>query len=243
MLHRSPRCDIELPVSHIRAIGMRIQKMGKSGPGSCHVCRHKHRHQIDLGIVAGVSSHVLGARFEISHDSVLRHAANHLSPVQRAALLTAQQPLAIDLDQLRDTESSGLLASLVAQRARLAGYGELAAELGDIAAATRVEGAILANLQTVGKLLQQFVHVHDVRHSSILISPDYLALRQCLVTTLRAFPDAAIAVGRALHKLESDAAMDVTSRAHKPGAPRLIEHSPGPLPFDAPMPPPPACPC
>jgi hypothetical protein len=108
--------------------------------------------------------------------------------------------LAIDLDQLRDTESSGLLASLVAQRARLAGYGELAAELGDIAAATRVEGAILANLQTVGKLLQQFVHVHDVRHSSILISPDYLALRQCLVTTLRAFPDAAIAVGRALHK-------------------------------------------
>ena len=99
--------------------------MGKSGPGNCSVCRHKHRHQIDLAIVAGVSSNVLASRFEISPDSILRHAQNHLSPVQRAALLTASQPTAIDLEQLRTSESEGLLASLVAQRARLAGYGEL----------------------------------------------------------------------------------------------------------------------
>ncbi|RDJ93663.1 ABC transporter permease subunit, partial [Lacticaseibacillus rhamnosus] len=46
--------------------------------------------------------------------------------------------------------TSLLLASLVAQRARLAQYGAVAAELGDLNAATRVEGAILANLQAVG---------------------------------------------------------------------------------------------
>lgn len=217
--------------------------MGKSGPGNCSVCRHKHRHQIDLAIVAGVSSNVLAARFEISPDSVLRHAANHLSPVQRAALATAMQPTAIDLEQLRTTESENLLSSLVTQRARLAGYGELAAELGDINAATRVEGAILANLQTVGKLLQQFVQVHDVRHSSILISPDYLALRTCLVDTLRAYPDAAVAVARALHKLESDAAQDITARAHKPvpAVPLMIEHDPPP-PLYVPAPAPPIVP-
>lgn len=230
--------------------------MAKPGPGNCSVCRHKHRHQIDLAIVAGVSSNVLAARFEISPDSVLRHAANHLSPVQRAALLTASQPCAVDLEQLRTSESENLLASLVAQRARLAQYGEVAAELGDINAATRVEGAILANLQTVGKLLQQFVQVHDVRHSSILISPDYLALRTCLVDTLRAYPDAAVAVARALHKLENDAAQDITARAHKPAskaAPLMIEHDPPAAPprpiyidpppiVPSPLPPPPPWP-
>jgi hypothetical protein len=226
--------------------------MGKSGPGNCSVCRHKHRHTIDMGIVAGVSSNVLAARFELQPDAILRHSHNHLSPVQRAALLTASQPTAIDLEQLRTSESEGLLASLVAQRARLAGYGEVAAELGDLNAATRVEGAILANLGMVGKLLQQFVTVHDVRHSSILISPDYLALRTCLVDTLRSFPDAAVAVARALHKLETEAAETITARATrppKPAAPVLIEHQPTapPPPYVpapivppiAPLPPPP----
>jgi hypothetical protein len=225
--------------------------MAKTGPGNCSVCRHKHRHTIDMGIVAGVSSNVLASRFDLQPDAILRHSHNHLSPVQRAALLTASQPTAIDLEQLRTSESEGLLASLVAQRARLAGYGEVAAELGDINAATRVEGAILANLQTVGKLLQQFVQIHDVRHSSILISPDYLALRTRLVDTLRAYPDAGLAVAKALHRMETEAAADITSRAHKPAskaAPVLIEHVPIPPPpppyVPAPAPPivPPAAP-
>jgi hypothetical protein len=119
------------------------------------------------------------------------------------------------------------------------------------------EGAILANLQTVGKLLQQFVTIYDVRHSSILISPDYLKLRQTLVDVLRGYPDAAIAVARALHKLESDAAADITARATKPppapAAPVLmIEHRAAPpeppaadwvCPPPPPPPRPPSRPC
>jgi hypothetical protein len=45
---------------------------------------------------------------------------------QRAALLTASQPTAVDLDALHESEGAGLLAQLVAQRGRLQVYAEAA---------------------------------------------------------------------------------------------------------------------
>ena len=71
---------------------------------------------------------------------------------------------------------------------------------------------------------------HDVRHTSILISPDYLRLRSTLVDALRPFPDAMRAVGAALHRMESDAAKDITAAAASKGRARpepvLLEHVP-----------------
>jgi hypothetical protein len=72
------------------------------------------------------------------------------------------------------------------------------------------EGAITSNLALVGKLLGMIVQRHDVRSTSILISSDYLALRQAIVTALRPYPAAAQAVGAALHQLEAEAAESIT---------------------------------
>jgi hypothetical protein len=91
------------------------------------------------------------------------------------------------------------------------------------------ETAITANLTLVAKLLGQLVQVHDVRHTNLLVSPDYLKLRSTLIAALKPFPDAARAVGAALHRLESDAATDITAAAGKGRArpePVLIEHEP-----------------
>ena len=44
-------------------------------------------------------------------------------------------------------------------------------------------------------------------------SPDYLALRSAIVRALRPFPEAARAVGEALHVLETEAARDITASA------------------------------
>jgi hypothetical protein len=188
----------------------------------------------------------LADRFDVSKDAICRHAANHLSPVQRAAILAQRKPTDIDLDALRTSESEGLLAQLVTQRARLQGHAELAASLGDVRGAVSAESAITGNLALVGKLLGQLVQVHDVRHTSILISADYIRLRTTIVQALRPFPDAAQAVGRALAALEADAARDITAAAGKPAkpAPRLIEHEAAPpLPAGParvqPLPPPP----
>jgi hypothetical protein len=128
---------------------------------------------------------------------------------------------------LRTSEAEGLLSQLVAQRARLQQRSEAALEFGDIKASIAAEGTITGNLALVGKLLGQLVNIHDVRHTSILLSPDYLRLRTALVAALRSFPDAARAVGAALHAMEAEAAQDITARSN---APIVIEHAPRPLP-------------
>jgi hypothetical protein len=171
---------------------------------------------------------VLGQRFGLSKDSIGRHAANHLTPQIRAAILSAQKPSAIDLEALQASESEGLLSQLVAQRARLQSHGELALDLGDVRGCVAVEGAITANLGLVGKLLGMLATHHNVTHTSILISADYLKLRATLIDALKPFPAAAQAVGRALHALEAEAAEDITRRAQGPRngsatAPLLIE--------------------
>ncbi len=161
----------------------------------------------------------------------------------RAAILTAQAPASIDLDALQASEQEGLLSQLVHQRARLQQHVSMAIDYADVKAAISAEGAITANLALVGRLLGMIVQRHDVRSTSLLISADYLALRQALVTALRPFPEAARAVGAALHRLEADAAVVIAEAAGKRKArpePALIEHEA--VPPETPPPPPPAPP-
>ena len=201
--------------------------MGKTGP-KCSICNHKSRHQIEIGLAHGIAHNALARRFNVSADAVGRHAATPVSPALRAAILTAQKPTKIDLEALQVAEQEGLLSQLVHQRARLQQHVATAIDYGDVKAAIGAEGAITANLALVGKLLGMIVQRHDVRSTSLLISADYLALRQAITTALRPFPDAARAVGAALHRLESEAAATITERAGK--APLVIDARPAPLP-------------
>src|SRR5262245_47816392 len=180
------------------------------------------RHQIELGLVYKVPYAVLGKRFGVSWQSVYRHRHNHLTPQQMAAILSAQKPSEIDLEQLQASESEGLLAQLVAQRARLQTHSEMATDLGDVRSAVACERAITSNLELTGKLLGQLVQRHEVRSTNLLVSPDYLQLRSVLVSALQPFPEAARAVAAALHQLESKAASDITANAAK-GKPLMLE--------------------
>jgi hypothetical protein len=208
--------------------------MAKKAARPCTVCEHDKRHQIEIGLTHQVPARVLALRFKLGKDAILRHAKNHLTPTQRAAILNAQKPSQIDLDALRVSESEGLLANARAQRAQLQQLAELASELGDVRAAVAAQQAITGNLTFIAKLLGQLVNVHDVRHTSILLSPDYLRLRAVLLQALRPYPEAARAVGSALHALESDAATAIEAAGKTP---LVIEHQAAPVP--QPLPPPP----
>ena len=83
-------------------------------------------------------------------------------------------------------------------------------ELGNASGAIAAERAITSNLELVAKLLGTIVQRHEVTRTSILISADYLELRQAIVAALRPFPEAARAVGSALHGIEINAAQDIT---------------------------------
>ena len=164
---------------------------------------------------------VLAARFNVSQHALHRHRHNHLTPQMAAAILAAQKPSEVDLEQLQASESEGLLAQLVAQRARLQSFSEMALDMGDVAGAVRVERVVTGNLELVSKLLGMLVQRHEVHSTSILVSHDYLELRATIVKALQPFPDAARAVGAALHGLESRAASDITESAKR--RPLLLE--------------------
>jgi hypothetical protein len=193
--------------------------LGKTGP-ACQVCIHKHRHLLELGLVHRVPVRVLSRRFELSKDSIFRHRRLHMSPQLVAAMLVAQCPSDVDLEDLQRSESEGLLANLVAQRARLQMLSELCFEQGELSAATSVERAITQSLELTSKLLGMIVQRTST--TNILISADYLQLRQTIVGALRPFPEAATAVGSALAALELEAAEDIAERK----APLLIGASP-----------------
>jgi hypothetical protein len=191
-----------------------------SGKAACTICAHEKRHQIEIGMVNRVSYRTLAKRFQVSRDAIYRHGRSHLPPQARAAILTALKGSAVDLEQLQRSESEGLLSQLVGQRARLQQYADLALEQSDVRTAVTVENAITGNLTLVAKLMGQLVQHHEVRSTSILISPDYIALRSAIVRALAPYPEAARAVGQALAELETAAANDITSAK----APLVIEY-------------------
>jgi hypothetical protein len=164
----------------------------------------------------------LAKRFGLSRDAILRHGRLHVTPQMKAAMLYAMHPTAVDLEALERSESEGLLASLVAQRARLQMLSEMAFEEGELHAAVSVERGITQSLELTSKLLGMIVQRHDVRSTSILISADYLKLRQTIVTALKPFPAAAQAVSAALASLETEAAETMTSSKK----PILLEATP-----------------
>jgi len=99
---------------------------------------------------------------------------------------------------------------------------------GNVAAAISAERGVVDNLTLLSKLLGMLVVRHEVKHS-LLVSADYLTLRDTLLRVLRKHPAAAKDVAAALHRLESEAAADIRERAAKTGngkAPLTIEHQP-----------------
>jgi hypothetical protein len=187
----------------------------KTGPGHCQVCNHDRRHLIDLALICGEKHTTLARRFGVSADSLSRHAAKHLTPTQRAALITSFSPSAVDLEQISRSESENLLAHLVTQRARLATMASSALEadppLPNVA--VRCEAAILNNLELVSRLLGQIVTRTEITSRSILLTPQYIQLRQILIEELRGSPEIAARIAQRIAALENEAAAEITAKS------------------------------
>jgi hypothetical protein len=188
---------------HINAMwnsGNSTKKQGRL----CKCCHHRELQGINLGLARGVSIRALERRYQVSRDSLYRHKASHLPPQLRASLI-AGPDLAIDLDELRLTESQSLLVHLVALRGRLFSSLDVAEECRDATMVSRVSAQIHNNLEITGKLLGDLSSGHS-SVTNILIAPQYVEMRVELVNALRPFPDAAKAVAAVLHTIEHKAA-------------------------------------
>jgi hypothetical protein len=189
---------------------------GQSGRGKCGACLHPKRELIDLGLITGTPKATLAQRFDISVDTLSRHAANHLPPQVRAAIMTQLAPSEIDLEALQRSESESLLASLIAQRARLSTMAQAALEHDLPQVAVRCENAVLQNLELVSKLLGQLIHRSEIVTKSFLVTPDYLRFRSILIEELRGYPELAARIASRIATIESDVAEQIASKAKPP---------------------------
>jgi hypothetical protein len=195
---------------------------GKCGPNGCAVCRSDHRAAVDLALCYGQSARSVAEQFGFSYDSVLRHSKRHLTASQRAALLTASRPSEIDVQKLSESESQGLLAHLVAMRARLQSHSQACAAQGNYRGSILAERVHLASLELGAKLVGSLIARSEVVTKSFLVSPDYLRLRTILIQELKPYPELAQRIAARLGELESEAAAEITSRSAKSV---LIEHA------------------
>lgn len=184
----------------------------------CQVCEHPQRAQIELGLARKTSVPALARKFDISKDALYRHRDNHMPPQLKAALQTAAQPTEIDLEQLRHSESEGLLQHLVAQRGRLYHAQEEAMSLGDFKAFTQIEGRVTDNLSLTAKLLGD-LQTGGTTVNQLIVSPEYVQLRQALLQALQPYPEARAAVARVLKDMEG-------ADPHVTGTPRNGEPAP-----------------
>lgn len=180
----------------------------------CKTCHHPERAKIELGLAHRVPVRVLAQKYGLSKESIFRHRNRHLTPQLRAALLKAVRPSEIDLEQLKHSESEGLLQHLVAQRARLYALSDQAEGVGDIRAAAAVQGRLISNLELTAKLLGELRTASATVVTNILVSEEYHTLRSALILALKPYTEARQAVARVLQSIEAKAA-EVT---HEPPA-------------------------
>jgi hypothetical protein len=188
------------------------------------------RDRIEYELACGKSVKAIALKFNLHEDALYRHRKN-LPPQLKAAHLGRLLAPKVDLEKLRTTESEGLLQSLAQQRARILIMQDRAIEDGNAQAVATLAAGVHKNLELVGRYLGE-MQAHSTQTTiSVLVSPEYLQLRNALIRALQPYPAARAAVAATLHEMESGAAartsqtpmIDVTpalpapSQAHEQG--------------------------
>jgi hypothetical protein len=190
---------------------------GLSKPGEKRrrpIKNHKDRGQIEFELATGKSVRAIANKFGVHEKALYRHKKN-LPPQLKAAYIGNLLAPGVDLETLKTQESEGLLQSLATQRARLLITQDQAMEDSDGALVATLSRAIHDNLRLVGTYLGE-LQSHSTQHViNVLLTPEYLQLRNALIRALGPFPEARRAVAATLHEMESGAA------AHTPRPPMI----------------------
>jgi hypothetical protein len=166
---------------------------------------HADRVRIESDLLKGVPVATVARKYGVDRSACQRHIKKLPAHVRAAAMGQWLKPN-VDLEQLRQEESEGLLAHLSIQRARLLNAQDTAMEVGDGDLVGRLSGYIHKNIELVGKYLGELAEHHVHSEANLLVHPQYLMLRAALIEALRPFPEAALSVGEALHRVEAKAA-------------------------------------
>jgi hypothetical protein len=161
-------------------------------PPRCTICTHPERDGIDSELAAGASYMHIARTYEVGPESVRRHAQNHLSPALAAVRAAREDKEAADLV----TRIEGLIA-----RAEVM-FGA-AAKDGQSKQALDVLKELRQLLELYGKATGELKPDGPQLTVNLMASPEWLAIRDAILSTLCAFPDARTAVTGRLLQLEA----------------------------------------
>jgi hypothetical protein len=180
----------------------------------------------------GISIKRVSERYNHS-VAAIRHFRERMPQQLKAAIVGASlKPGVDDLEKLRTDEAAGLLGNLAHQRARLLLMQDVGMENGAGELVARLSGVIHKNLEMVGRYLGLFANFNVNTNVNVLISEDYLRLRQALVLALRPYPDARHAVSEALHRIEGEVAAKMLEQPS--AAQGVVLNLPAPRPVGRP---------
>ena len=168
----------------------------------------------------GVPMSRIAQRFGYSIPAISRYRDRMPQQLKAAIVAAALKPKEADLDKLRIDETEGILGNLAHQRARLLMCQDECMDAGAVEQVARLSGVIHKNIELTGRYLGLFAQHHVSSQVNIMISEDYLRLRQALTMALRPFPEARRAVAEELHRIEGEIAQKMLEQAASRGANR-----------------------
>jgi len=158
-------------------------------PRTCTVCGHDDRAAIDAALVTGSPLRDVARQHGLSKDALFRHRSDHI-PV---SLARAQQAAAV-------AQADDLLAQLRALLAKALSLLAQAETGGDLRTALAGVREARATLELLAELEGELDRRQTV---SIVLAPEWLAVRAALLDALAPFPDARAAVSGRLVALEA----------------------------------------
>jgi hypothetical protein len=179
-----------------------------------------NRPLIERSLAMGMPMNQIGRRFGYSADAITRYRDRMPQQLKAAIVAAALKPKEVDLDRLRIDESEGILGNLAHQRARLLLCQDETMEAGAIELVAALSRVIHQNIQLTGRYLGLFAQHHVSSQVNILLSEDYLRMRQALILALRPFPEARRAVAEELHRIEGETARKLVEAAAGQPPPR-----------------------
>jgi hypothetical protein len=175
------------------------------------------RAQIEYELATGKSVRAIANKFNV-HEIALYKYRKKMPAQLKAAFVGHLLKPGVDLEKLKTQESEGLLQSLAQQRARLLWSQDAEIEAGNSQTVATLSNAIHRNLELVGRYLGELQQHHVHTTISILITKEYLELRNALLRALGPFPEAKRCVAATLHQIEDGVA--------RRGPPPMIDVTP-----------------
>jgi transposase-like protein len=174
--------------------------------------------RIEFDLATGKSIRKIANTYGVHEQALYRHRRK-LPPTLRAAYLAQALAPGVSLEELKITESEGILKTLAVQHARLFMEQDRAIENENGALVATLSNSITRITELIAKYLGE-LDAHSVQTVvSVLISPEYLKLRNRLIKALAPFPDARRAVAEVLHSEEGGEAARIS-------APKVIDVTP-----------------